>query len=169
MNKEKKKVFIDEMRSISNGYSSLILISMEALKAADFVNLRSDLWAIDASMKVVKNSLLKIVLGEGGYESLVGNLNKQTAVLYSDDIVSLSKLLYAFMKTNSKVSVIGFVYHQEVFDSAKIEKFAMLPSLVELQAQIFGILKHGVARKLVSVLDGAKRRVPDMLKAHANS
>ena len=169
MKRERKRVFVEEMRLISQESSCMILINMEALKVSDFNCLRSDLWSIDGNMKVVKNNLLKIVLLESGYNSLSDDLNQQTAILYSDDVVSLSKLLYAFMKNNNKITVVGVVYQGEVFESAKVDKFAKLPSLIELQAQIFDILKHGVGRRLLNVLEHSKRRVPDMLSTHANS
>ena len=167
MRKDKKKILIESIRAIVNNYSAIILVHLCGMNAAQSIRLRSSLWEHGADVKVVKNSLLKIVLLETSFANIF-ELNGEVAILYSNDGLSLSKLLCSFMRENDGVGIISMIYENAVLSQVEVKKIASLPSLMVLQSQLISIMNCGVSGKLMSLLELPKRQVFNLVKLRTN-
>ncbi len=168
MRKEKKQVLIDEIRSIFKGYEVVIIINLSGIDGNQVKEFRSDLWNGEADMKVVKNSLLRIVLAE---ESLsdVEQFSNEAAILYSNDVVSLSKLISGFIKDNAgKATVINMIYDSMLFCSERVKKFASLPDLTTLYGSLIALLNQSRGGGLINLLNTPKSQLFNLVKVRVN-
>ncbi|MBQ4875574.1 MAG: 50S ribosomal protein L10 [Rickettsiaceae bacterium H1] len=168
MKKQKKEILIGEIRSIFKSFSTVIIVRLSGFNAMENSELRSRLWSEDADLKVVKNSLLEIVLLEFSFSDIAEKLSGEIAILHSNDVLSLSKLFCDVMKNTDNLSMVSMIHEGEIFYQDKIHEIAKLPNLVSLQAQLISLLNNGVGGKLARLLDNPKQQVFNMVKFCAN-
>ncbi len=168
MKKEKKRTLIEDIRSIFANFSVVIIANLSKIDATEFNLLRSALWIAHSDLKIAKNSLLKIVLSDHCYAEIAKKLNKEVGIFYSNDVVSLSKLLYTFTKGDDRISVINMVYENSVFCQDKIKKIASLPDILTVQSQLISMLNYGVGTKLSHILKYTQTQIFNAAKFCAN-
>lgn len=159
MRKEKKEILVKDVDYIINNFSSVIIVRFAVLDAADLMSLRERLWVEGAGFKVIKNSLLKIVLSGGSLQKIIDGLSGKIAILYSNDVVSLSKLLSLIMKDDKEIDILNLVCDDVVFESSEVFKYASLPDLTSLQYHLFYMLRYGIATKLLHTLGYSKNEL----------
>ena len=89
-----------------------------------------------------------------------------TAVAFSDDAITSTKILTKFAKSNSNLKIIGGIMQEEPLTLEDVEKIATLPTLDEARAKIVGILATP-AQKIISILlaPGAKIAILALAKS----
>ncbi len=103
------------------------------------------------SMKIAKNTLVKVAIKGTELESISPHLNGPTAVLYSQDVIALSKVISDFSKEVEVLEIkIGYL-NNELISEDKIRDLAKLGSLEEVRASFLGKLK-GAQSNFVRIL-----------------
>lgn len=168
MKKDKKNLLIESIRGVFDKFPAIVIINLGKFNAIESDELRRKSWDVEADIKVVKNSLLKIVLLEHSHSTVVNKLSDTVAILYSNDILSLSKLFVD--QVSAKVGFVSMLYAGVVYSQEKVEKFAHLPGLAALQTQLVYLLRDaGVVVQLTDALSDFKRQLFDLVKNCANS
>ena len=151
MNKDKKKTYIEEMKSFFKKTSSVFVTHYQGLTVKQIEQLRSEMRKHGILFKITKNKITKLVLEGTRFKKLENLFSGPTAVAFSDDAISSAKILTNFAKTNSNLKIIGGIMEDEPLSVADVEKIAMLPTLEEARAKIVGILAVP-AQKIISIL-----------------
>ncbi len=151
---------------------AFLLTNYQGLTAGEINLLRRKMKKENMELKVVKNTLLKRVLGEKSPDNL-NDFNDflvgPTALAFSyEDPIKLAKLLVDFSKENEALKIkAGFLEGRKVtFEEVKM--FATLPSREELMSKLLSILQapiqnlvfilHSPTRGLVNVLSKIKKK-----------
>ncbi|MDB1135355.1 50S ribosomal protein L10 [Candidatus Anaplasma sp. TIGMIC] len=150
---------IDKERHLGNvsglfaRFGSFVLANFRSMTAGDFAALRKELKAAGCGVSVVKNSIACIALKESDKEGLSDKFRGAVFVAYSDDVVTLSKTLYAFVKSRAdKVSLVCAYDGGQILSAEQVVFFATLPSLEELRMRIAGLIAYGIPMRLASCL-----------------
>lgn len=171
MTKERKTEVIRDTVARLERANGLYLTNFSGMTVAQADNLRSEFFKAGVEYVVIKNTLLKRALQDvGGYDGMMGYLVKETGVVFTyDDPVQPARVLEKFMKANQdKPAVKVCVIEKVVFDGARLQEIAKLPSRNDLIAGILGCLNvpmqgvaatiNGVFTGLVTVLDAIEKK-----------
>ena len=166
MNKNKKKLYIEEMKNFFSKNSSVFITHYQGLSVKQIDELRSEMRKHGILFKITKNRITKLALKDSKFKKLENLFSGPTAVAFSEDAITSAKILTKFAKKNSNLKIIGGIMEEEPLSVKDVEKIATLPTLDEARAKIVGILTTP-AKKIVSILlaPGAKIAI----LAHAKS
>ena len=151
MNKEKKKMYIEEMKDFFNKKSSILVTHYQGLTVKQIDELRTEMRKHGILFKITKNRITKLALGGSKFKKLENLFSGPTAVAFSEDAITSAKILTKFAKTNSNLKIIGGIMEKEPLSVEDVEKIATLPTLNEARAKIIGILTTP-AQKIMSIL-----------------
>ncbi len=130
MTKAKKAEIIDSLASEFDSVNAVIVCDYKGLGVSDLETLRDMARGSETKVQVVKNSLATIALTRAGMSGV--ELKDMNIFIWSDDVVSASKVASDFAKENDKLAIRAGYLDKEFADCAKIEAFAKLPSRDEL-------------------------------------
>ena len=151
MNKEKKKMYIDEMKDFFKTKSSILVTHYQGLTVKQIDELRTEMRKHGILFKITKNRITKLALEGSKFQKLENLFSGPTAVAFSEDAITSAKILTKFAKTNSNLKIIGGIMEDEQLSVEDVEKIATLPTLNEARAKIVSILT-APAQKIMSIL-----------------
>tara|TARA_B100001123_G_scaffold269301_1_gene299672 strand:- start:630 stop:1139 length:510 start_codon:yes stop_codon:yes gene_type:complete len=166
MNKEKKKIYIEEMKSFFKKTSSIMVTHYQGLTVNQIDELKSEMRKHGIMFKVTKNKITKLALEGTKYKKLENLFSGPTAIALSDDAISSAKILTKFAKKNSNLKIIGGLMEEEPLSVEEVAKIATLPTLDEARGKIVGIL-NAPAKKILSILLAPGSKIA--ILAHAKS
>ena len=166
MNKDKKKNYIEEMKSFFNKTTSIFVTHYQGLTVKEIDELRSEMRKHGILFKITKNRITKLALEGSKFKKLENLFTGPTAVTFSEDAITSAKILTRFAKKNSNLKIIGGIMEEEPLSVEDVEKIATLPTLDEARAKIVGILS-APAQKILSILlaPGAKIAILALAKS----
>ena len=151
MNKEAKKLYINDMTANFDNSEAVIVTHYQGLTVKQLDDLRSQMREHGVQFKITKNRITKIALEKTKCKDLVNLFNGPTAVALSKDAISSAKILTKFSKENKNLKILGGIMGKEILDIAGVANVATLPTLDEARAKIVGILRSP-AQKIASIL-----------------
>ena len=166
MNKNKKKIYIDEMKNFFGKTSSIFVTHYQGLTVKQIDELRSEMRKHGILFKITKNRITKLALEGSKFKKLENLFSGPTAVAFSEDAITSAKILTKFAKSNSNLKIIGGIMEDEPLSLEDVEKIATLPTLNEARANIVGILT-APAQKIMSILLAPGLKIA--ILAHAKS
>ena len=166
MNKEKKKIYIEEMKSFFSKNSSVFVTHYQGLTVKQIDKLREEMRKNGILFKITKNRITKLALEGSKFKKLENLFTGPTAVAFSEDAITSAKILTKFAKSNSNLKIIGGIMEKEPLSVEDVEKIATLPTLNEARAKITGILT-APAQKIMSILLAPGSKIA--ILAHAKS
>ena len=166
MNKDKKKIYMEEMKNFFKKTSSIFVTHYQGLTVKQIDKLREEMRKHGILFKITKNRITKLALEGSKFKKLENLFSGPTAVAFSEDAITSAKILTKFAKSNSNLKIIGGIMEEEPLTVEDVEKIATLPTLDEARAKIVDILTTP-AQKIISILlaPGAKIAI----LAHAKS
>jgi large subunit ribosomal protein L10 len=129
--------------------------------------LRGELRAAGAKMKVVKNRLARIAIAGKPSEKLAALFKGPTAVAFSEDPVAAARIVHGFAKRNEKLVILGGSIGAETFDQKGVHALAVLPSREELLGAITQALL-APAGNLVSAMSAPGTQLAGILESLEN-
>ena len=166
MHKDKKKNYIEEMKSFFKKTNSVFVTHYQGLTVKQIDELRSEMRKHGILFKITKNRITKLALEGNKYKKLENLFSGPTAVAFSEDAITSAKILTKFAKKNSNLKIIGGLMEDEPLSVEEVEKIATLPTLAEARAKITGILTTP-AQKIISILLAPGSKIA--ILAHAKS
>ena len=135
------------------------IVDYRGLTYSESAELRRRLVKVDATLKVVKNTLAKRAATEAGVDGLEALLQGPTAIVYAKgDAVQTAKTIQDFIRENKKISVRGGKLESTMLAASDVETLATLPSREQLIARLVGTLAAPLSG-LVTVLNGPIRQL----------
>tara|TARA_B100001123_G_scaffold29254_1_gene30923 strand:+ start:59 stop:568 length:510 start_codon:yes stop_codon:yes gene_type:complete len=151
MNKEKKKMYIEEMKDFFSKSNSILVTHYQGLTVKQIDQLRAEMRKNGILFKITKNRITKLALEGSKFKKLENLFTGPTAVALSEDAITSAKILTKFAKNNSNLKIIGGIMEEAELSVKDVEKIATLPTLNEARAKIVGILTSP-AQKIMSIL-----------------
>ena len=151
MNKDKKKMYIEEMKNFFQKTNSIFVTHYQGLTVKQIDELRSEMRKHGILFKITKNRITKLALEGTKYKKLENLFNGPTAVAFSEDAIKSAKILTKFAKANSNLKIIGGIIEEEPLSLEEVANIATLPTLDEARSKISAILK-APAQKIISIL-----------------
>ena len=151
MSKEKKKIYIEDMKSQFDKSEAVIVAHYQGLTVNQLDELRAQMREHGIIFKITKNRITKLALEKTKCKELSELFTGPTAVALSNDAIISAKILTKFSKENESLKILGGIMGEDILDVAGVQNVATLPTLDEARAKIVGILSSP-AQKLASIL-----------------
>ncbi len=166
---ERKVAQVAELRELIREAEIAISTAYQGISVAEQVELRRQLSAAGAEMRVVKNTLLRIAAKDEGLEAFGELAQGATALVLSrDDIVAPARALAAYLRARpaSPVEVRSAVVEGALVDAAYVHDLATVPPRDELLARIAGGVV-GPLVELAGLLQATTREFAGLIEARA--
>ena len=151
MSKEKKKVYIDDMKNQFEKSEAVIVAHYQGLTVSQLDELRAKMREHGIIFKITKNRITKLALEQTRCKELKDLFKGPTAVAMSKDAITSAKILTKFSNENENLKILGGIMGNDILDVMGVQNVATLPTLDEARAKIVGILRSP-AQKLASIL-----------------
>jgi len=157
MAREDKVAEVAEIRERVSASAATLLTHYRGLAVKELKELRRELQASNAELRVVKNTLAKRAVAEAGIEGLDDLLVGPTSLVFcGDDPVGPAKALKKFSKDHPDLVIRGGYLDGAVMGPEEATKLADLASREELLAKLAGLMQGalaGFARLLQALVD----------------
>ena len=167
MNRDQKEIFIKNIKTIVDENSLVLVFHYRGMSMNEMTDLRVQSFNSGCNIKVTNNRLAKLALKETNKVVLSDFFDGPTAIAYSNDPVSLTKLLVEFAKNNNNLVVLGGIMDNEILSVEKIEILSKLPSLEEIRAKLIGLISTP-AQKIASVLTAPSGDLARVVNAYSS-
>jgi len=148
MKKEKKAALIEEIQQALSGHSSIILTDFTGIDVKGISALRRSLVENGASLKVVKNTLLKKAADNPSLIQLVESLEGPTALVLSNDAVSGARVIVDFAKKEKKPGIKKALIEGGIVDGEEVARLASLPPRPVLLAMLLACLSSPLTQTM---------------------
>lgn len=164
--RDKKNTLVTELVDLFNNAKGSAAAAYTGLSVADLQLLRSQARDKNIVIKVVKNRLVRVALGESkdykkaSTDLLTGQL---VYAFSSEDEVAPAQLLASFAKSHPELQLVtGFDSSGNALDTATVVTLANLPSKDQLRGQLVSVLAAPLSQ-FMSVANGAQRSMAQVL------
>ena len=152
-----KQAQVDEIAKQLTGAKSVIVVDYLGLTVEQVTEMRAELREQNATMQVVKNTILRRAAEKAGVEGLEKFFVGPTAIAYSEeDPVGPAKIAAKFAKDVDAVEIKGGIIEGKAASLDEIQELATLPD------------RDGLLSMLVSVLQAPVRDFAMVVKAIAD-
>ncbi len=166
MNRLEKQASIEEIKTLIEDHSSTIIVHYQGLTVAQVEVLRGQMRECNAQMKVIKNSLAKLAVANTNNNKIDPLLTGPTALVVSNDPVSVAKKLTSFAKDNASLVLLGGMVDNQFVDKKDIAMLSSMPSKDELRAKIVGLIS-APASKLARLLNTPAGQIARVIGAYS--
>ena len=168
--KDKKNTLVADLTELLTGAKSTVYAKYQGLTVAELQELRKAAREAGVKIKVVKNRLVKVAMGQIAVYKDTDTTGLTGQLLYAvsaDDEVAPAKVLAEFAKKHGALSLVGgFSDEGKNLSEDEIKALASMPSKNELIAQVVAQLLSPVTDS-VSGLSGGLSGIVSGLEAHA--
>jgi large subunit ribosomal protein L10 len=158
MNREQKAAVIDEIAVKIQESGAIFAVDFRGITVPQAAELRDKLRAVDASFKVVKNSLTERAADQVGAEHLKPLLAGPTALTFvRGDAATAAKAVADFARITDKLAFKGGVMDGAPLSSDQVTSISKLPPRDVLYGQLVGLVASpltGLVRTLNALIGG---------------
>ena len=96
MNKEKKKIYVEEMKNFFSKSSSVFVTHYQGLTVKQIDELKNEMRKHGIMFKITKNRITKLALEGSKFKKLENLFSGPTAIAFSEDAITSAKILTKF-------------------------------------------------------------------------
>ena len=131
-----KQQRVEELVSELKGATTYVFVATRGLTVAQDTEMRSELRKAGVKFEVIKNTVLRRVFAELGFEGLDELFQGPTAVGYSEDIIAPAKILAKYSEDFEPMEIKGGIIDGKVATIAEIVALSKVPDPTTLQTQV---------------------------------
>lgn len=166
MDRAEKQELVTTLTEVFKTTSVVVVAHYSGLTVAQMSNLRRQMKANGATVKVAKNRLAKIALEGSDVAHVAPLLKGPTIIAYSSDPVAAPKVAVDFAKTNDKFVILGGAMGTTALNPDGVKALATLPSLDELRAKLVGLIQ-APATKIAQLTTAPAAKLARVFGAYA--
>ena len=171
ISKQKKNELVADLTELLSSAKTTVFAKYQGLTVKELQELRKQAREAGVKIKVVKNRLVKVAMGQIAVYKDTDTTGLTGQLLYaisSEDEVAPAKVLANFAKEHDALDLVGgFSDLGNTLSSDEIKALAAMPSKNELIAQVVTQLLSPVTDS-ISGLSGGLSGIISGLEAHAN-
>lgn len=131
-----KQQRVEDLTSALKGATTYVFVATRGLTVAQDTEMRSELRKAGVKFEVIKNTVLRRVFAELGFEGLDEVFQGPTAVGYSNDIIAPAKVLAKYSEDFEPMEIKGGIIDGKVATVAEIVALSKVPDPTTLQTQV---------------------------------
>lgn len=144
----KKIQAVNELVGVLTGAKDFFFTEYQGLNVAQLTHLRKELSQLNASYKVVKNSIGRAVLKQVDKSYLDKYLLGSSAMMftYGEESGPAAKTLVNFSKENKALVIKGAYIGGEEYDALQVVTYSQLPTRIDLIAMLARVFNEPMAQ-----------------------
>ncbi len=166
MEKAAKTQLVASLNTTFKSAAVVVVAHNNGLTANQVLDLRNKMAAAGATIKVAKNSLVKLALEGTDAKGIDGYLTGPTMLAYANDPVAAPKVASDFAKAHEKFVILGGTLGSTKMDANAVKALATLPSLDQLRAKLLGMIQTPATR-IAGVVAAPAGQLARVLNAYA--
>ena len=131
-----KQQRVEDLTSELKGATTYVFVATRGLTVAQDTEMRAELRKNGVKFEVIKNTVLRRVFAELGFEGLDEVFKGPTAVGYSDDIIAPAKVLAKFSEDFEPMEIKGGIIDGKVASVNEVIALSKVPDPTTLQTQV---------------------------------
>ncbi len=131
-----KQQRVEDLSSEFKGATTYVFVATRGLTVAQDTEMRAELRKAGVKFAVIKNTVLRRVFAELGFEGLDEVFQGPTAVGYSNDIIAPAKVLAKYSEDFEPMEIKGGIIDGKVSTVAEIVALSKVPDPTTLQTQV---------------------------------
>ena len=152
LTKEQKHEQSLQLRDRLSDVTTLFLLENKGLNVNDVNSLRSEVRQMEATYKVVKNTVVRLAVEGTEMEGITPFLIGPKVLAYTaGDGVALAKVLKTFIKDHPELSFEQAFLEGQILEAEEAAKIADMPSRDELVARLLQMLQSPIRRLAVAL------------------
>ena len=152
LTKEQKHEQSLELRGVLADVTTLFLLENKGLNVNEVNILRSQVRKMEATYKVVKNTVVRLAVEGTEMEGITPFLSGPKVLAYTaGDGAALAKVLKTFIEDHPELSFEHVYLEGQILEAEDAEKMADLPSRDELIARLLQMLQSPIRRLAVAL------------------
>ncbi|MEW6183115.1 MAG: 50S ribosomal protein L10 [Bacillota bacterium] len=165
LTRQRKEEMVEELTGMLKTAKTVFIADYKGITVARVSDLRNRLRAVNSTIRVAKNTLVKIAAKNAGIEGMDQFLEGPVAlaVVYGEPAVS-AKILSGFIREFKILEIKGGILEGKVLSGDDVKTLAELPPYEVLVAKVVGGLKSPLYG-LVNVMNGPLRNLVYVLEA----
>ena len=171
ISKDKKNTLVADLTELLSSAKTTVYAKYQGLTVAELQELRKSAREAGVKIKVVKNRLVRVAMGNIAVYKDTDTTGLTGQLLYAisdDDEVAPAKVLAEFAKTHDALSLVGgFSDLGNALSEEDVKSLASMPTKNELIAQVVAQLLSPVTDS-ISALSGGLSGIVSGLEAHLN-
>ena len=171
ISKDKKNELVADLTELLENAKTTVYAKYQGLTVAELQELRKAAREAGVKIKVVKNRLVRVAMGQIGVYKDTDTTGLTGQLLYAisnEDEVAPAKVLAEFAKTHDALNLLGgFSNLGNSLSEEEVKALAAMPSKNELIAQVVAQLLSP-ATDSISALAGGLSGIVSGLEAHLN-
>jgi len=140
LTREDKKDQVAWFETVLNDNEVVVVMKNAGLTVAEVSDLRNQMREAGGGVKVVKNRLAKIAIGDRPGSEVKDLFVGPTVVAYSEDPVTAPKVVVKWAKDHDSLDILGGLMGETALDAPGIDSLSKMPSREEVLSQISGSL-----------------------------
>ena len=131
-----KQQRVEDLVSELKGATTYVFVATRGLTVAQDTEMRAEPRKAGVKFAVIKNTVLRRVFAELGFEGLDELFQGPTAVGYSEDIIAPAKILAKYSEDFEPMEIKGGIIDGKVATVAEIVALSKVPDPATLQTQV---------------------------------
>jgi len=131
-----KQQRVEDLVSELKGATTYVFVATRGLTVAQDTEMRAELRKAGVKFEVIKNTVLRRVFAELGFEGLDEVFKGPTAVGYSDDLIAPAKILAKYSKDIEPMEIKGGIIDGKVSSVDEVIALSQVPEPETLQTQV---------------------------------
>ncbi len=154
LTKAQKQKILDDLREKFEKQKSVVFADFTGLKVKYLSLLRRKMKKENCELKVVKKTLISLIVKEKGINFDSKGLKGEIALGFGyQDEISPFKAIYEFSKEHENLKILGGIIAKEFYEKEKAVELAQLPARQELFAKLVGSISFPLSG-FINVLQG---------------
>ena len=131
-----KQQRVEDLTSALKGATTYVFVATRGLTVAQDTEMRAELRKNGVKFEVIKNTVLRRVFADLGFEGLDDVFKGPTAVGYSNDIIAPAKILAKFSEDFEPMEIKGGIIDGKVSSVDDVIALSKVPDPETLQTQV---------------------------------
>jgi len=168
--KEEKKKILEDLKKEIKKQKVMILVNFTGLRVKDFFELRKRLRPVNSQIKVIKKTLLNLVLKgfNSDFSQKLAQFKAQIAIVFGfEDEILPAKILHQFSLENPNLKILAGYFDKKFREKEEVITLAQLPTKNELLARLVGNLSAPISN-FINMLEGNIKGLIYVLSAIKN-
>ena len=145
-NRQLKEAKVAEIKEKLEKAQAVVLAKYQGLTVEEDTLLRKNLREAGIEYKVYKNTLVTLAVKELGIEGFDEYLEGPVSIAFGyDDVTAPARIFNDFAKDHKALELKAGIVDGELYDAAKIQQLATIPSKEVLIAKLLGSIKSPIA------------------------
>lgn len=148
MNRQQKQVSIESFKQSLSSNQGSFVIGIKGMTVDEVQQLRRGVAQKGGSVKVVKNTLMKLAVKDlANAQELAPYFKDQIAIVFAEqDVPGIAKVLFETSNANEKLKLVAGCFESRLISKEQIKDIAKLPAKEVLYARLCGVLNAPVTR-----------------------